>query len=162
LNKVDADTGAVLWSRPITSYTGVPNDAARASPAVVGNTVYIGDQGTQPAFVGGASSNGGYLSAVNAKTGDPIWTTRVDSHSTAMLTAGPLVADGVVYQGVASSEEGAAANPSYACCTFRGSMVAVNADTGQILWKTYVVPSNSGPCTSQSPAEGCGYSGNGV
>jgi polyvinyl alcohol dehydrogenase (cytochrome) len=63
----------------------------------------------------------------------------------------------VIYQGVASSEEGAAADPSYPCCTFRGSIVAVDAATGGILWKTYMAPENTGPCTS--PPTGCGYSG---
>jgi polyvinyl alcohol dehydrogenase (cytochrome) len=162
LNKLDANTGATIWSRTITSYTGVPNDASRTSPAIDGNTVYIGDQGTQPAFAGGASVNGGYLTAINATTGNLIWRTRIDTHPNAILTSGPLVANGVVYEGVASSEEGAAADPSYACCTFRGSVVAVKANNGQILWKTYTVPANIGPCTSQSPIRGCGYSGNGV
>jgi polyvinyl alcohol dehydrogenase (cytochrome) len=56
LNKLDANTGAVIWSKTMTSLTGVTNDAARASPAVAGNAVYIGDQGTQPAFAGGPLS----------------------------------------------------------------------------------------------------------
>jgi polyvinyl alcohol dehydrogenase (cytochrome) len=150
LNKVDAATGAPIWSRPISDYDGITGSVSRASPAVVGNTVYLGDQ------------NGGHLSAVNATTGDPVWTTKVDPHSLAILTAGPLVYNGVVYQGVASSEEGAATDPNYPCCTFRGSVVAVNASTGVILWRTYTVPANSGPCTSQDPAAGCGYSGGAV
>ena len=163
LNKLDANTGATIWSKTISSYTGVPNDAARAAPAVVGNTLYIGDQGTQPAFVGGASVNGGWLVAVDTTTGNPLWRTKVDSHSNAILTSGPLVSNGVVYQGVASSEEGAAPDPSYPCCTFRGSIVAVSASTGAILWKTYMVPDNGGqPCTLTNPAAGCGYSGGAI
>jgi polyvinyl alcohol dehydrogenase (cytochrome) len=153
LNKVNASTAAQVWSRPFSDYTGVPGDVARAAPAVVGNTVYVGDQGTQPGSV-----NGGWLAAVNATTGDPIWATHVDPHPNAILTAGPLVYDGVVYQGVASSEEAAAANPAYPCCTFRGSIVAVDAMTGGILWKTYMTPTNNGqPCAT--PPTGCGYSG---
>jgi polyvinyl alcohol dehydrogenase (cytochrome) len=132
LNKVDADTGALIWAKPISDYDGVPGSVSRASPAVDGNTVYLGDQ------------NGGYLSAVDATTGALKWTTRVDQHPLAILTAGPLVYDGVVYQGVASGEEGAAVNPAYPCCTFRGSVVAVDAATGRILWKTYTIPDNGG------------------
>jgi len=113
LNKFDAETGALLWSKPISDYSGKPNDAARAAPAVVGNRLYIGTQGTQPPFVGGASVDGGYLSAVDTATGAAVWTTHVDSHPRAILTSGPLVANGVIYQGVASSEEGAAPDPSY-------------------------------------------------
>jgi polyvinyl alcohol dehydrogenase (cytochrome) len=150
LNKLNADTGAVMWSRPISDYDGVAGSVSRAAPAVVGNTVYLGDQ------------NGGYLFAVNAATGAPVWTTRVDQHPVAIGTAGPLYYNGVIYQGIASLEEGAAINPDYPCCTFRGSVVAVDAGTGQVLWKTYTVPDNGGiPCTGPG-AVGCGYSGGAV
>jgi polyvinyl alcohol dehydrogenase (cytochrome) len=151
LHKVDAATGAKIWSRKISDYDGIPGSVSRASPAVVGNTVYVGDQ------------NGGNLTAVNATTGNAIWTTRVDQHPFAILTAGPLVYNGVVYQGVASAEEGVATNPNYPCCTFRGSVVALNAATGAILWKTFTVPDNAGlPCTGQNPATGCGYTGGAI
>jgi polyvinyl alcohol dehydrogenase (cytochrome) len=54
------------------------------------------------------------------------------------------VAGGVVFTGVASTEEAAVAPPpfggNYPCCSARGSAVAVNAATGAILWKTYTVP----------------------
>jgi polyvinyl alcohol dehydrogenase (cytochrome) len=148
LNKVDAASGTPIWSQPVSSYDGVKSGVSRSAPAVVGNSVYIGDL------------NGGHLSAVSATTGKLIWTRQLDSSPYAILTAGPLVYGGVVYQGVSSSEEGAAGMPGYRCCTFRGSIVAVSAATGAILWKTYMTPSNGGrPCTQQSPARGCGYSG---
>jgi polyvinyl alcohol dehydrogenase (cytochrome) len=148
LNKVNAATGALVWSKPISTYDQVAGSVSRTAPAVVGNTLYLGDQ------------NGGHLSAIDATTGALLWTTQVDAHPAAILTAGPLVVNGVVYQGVASAEEALAANGSYPCCTFRGSIVAVNATTGVKLWQTYMVPSNGGvPCTSQHPASGCGYSG---
>jgi polyvinyl alcohol dehydrogenase (cytochrome) len=50
----------------------------------------------------------------------------------------------VVYIGVSSSEESLATNPAYPCCSFRGSVVAIDAKTGQILWKTYDMPDNGG------------------
>lgn len=31
---------------------------------------------------------------------------------------------------------------NYSCCTFRGSAIAVNAATGQVLWQTFMAPSN--------------------
>jgi polyvinyl alcohol dehydrogenase (cytochrome) len=147
LNKVDAATGARIWARPISDYDGIQGSVSRTSPAVSGNTVYIGDQ------------NGGHLMAVDATTGNPIWTTQVDTHPAAILTAGPVVYNGVVYQGVASLEEAFATDPNYPCCTFRGSIVAVDALTGGILWKTYMIPQNGGPCTGKNPASGCDYSG---
>jgi hypothetical protein len=40
---------------------------------------------------------------------------------------------------VSSYEEGAGADPKYACCTFRGSVVALDAFTGHSIWQTYLV-----------------------
>ena len=41
---------------------------------------------------------------------------------------------------VSSLEETAASQPGYECCTFRGSLVALDASTGEIVWQTYTVP----------------------
>ena len=61
-------------------------------------------------------------------------------------------------------------SPAYPCCSFRGAVVAVNAKTGKMLWKTYTVPSNTGTERRQQHAvrvvrtrpAGCGYTGGGV
>lgn len=139
LNKVDAKTGNLIWERQVSSYDGIAGGVSRTGPAVVNDVVYIGDQ------------NGAHLMAIDATTGNLIWSSQMGGHPTAILTASPLVVNGVIYQGVASSEEGAATNPNYPCCTFRGSVVAVDAVTGGILWKTYTVPDNGGlACTTQT------------
>jgi polyvinyl alcohol dehydrogenase (cytochrome) len=153
LNAVSAKTGTLIWQKQISSYDGVPGSVSRTGPAVVGGVVYIGDQ------------NGAHLMAINASNGKLIWVSQVDSHPAAILTASPLVVNGVIYQGVASIEEALASIPGYTCCAFRGSIVAVNATTGQILWKTYTVPDNGGnPCTNApgEPLSGCGYTGGAV
>jgi len=49
------------------------------------------------------------------------------------------VFEGRVYVPVASGEEGAGGQAAYACCTFRGSVVALNAATGKQIWKTYTI-----------------------
>ena len=85
-----------------------------------------------------------YLLALNRLNGQLLWKTQLDSHPLAVLTQSPVVFNGVIYTGVSSVEEAAAANPAYPCCTFRGSFMAVNANTGQILWKTYTTPDNGG------------------
>jgi polyvinyl alcohol dehydrogenase (cytochrome) len=142
LYKVDAQTGLPIWSNPISNYTGMAGDVSRTTPAVDGNTLYIGTQ------------SGAYLLAIDASNGNLIWKTQVDSHRAALLTQSPTVYNGKVLIGVASQEETLAANPTYPCCTFRGSMAAVDASTGRILWKTYLVPDNGGQLG--------GYSGAGV
>jgi polyvinyl alcohol dehydrogenase (cytochrome) len=50
-----------------------------------------------------------------------------------------------LYVPVSSGEEGAAMDPHYACCTFRGSVVALDAKTGRQLWKTYTIAQEPRP-----------------
>lgn len=138
LTKLDARTGKVVWSYPVSDYNGVPGSLSRTSPAVVGNTIYIGDQ-NKPGFGGVA-----HFMAVNATTGQKEWSTVVDTHPLAVVTGSPVVYRGVVYVGIASKEQAAASEPSYPCCTFRGSVIALNAKTGAILWKDYMSPPNGG------------------
>jgi polyvinyl alcohol dehydrogenase (cytochrome) len=148
LNKLNAQTGKLVWSYPISDYDGITGAISRTSPTVVDNTVYLGDQ-NGPGF-----GKGAHVTAVNAITGQKEWSTEVSSHPLAIVTSSPIVYDGVVYVGVASKEEAAASLPSYPCCTFRGSVVALSATTGAILWQDYMAPPNGGVPGA--------FSGNGV
>jgi polyvinyl alcohol dehydrogenase (cytochrome) len=50
-----------------------------------------------------------------------------------------------LYISVASGEEGQGGNPKYECCTFRGSLVALNAATGAVTWKSYTIAQEPRP-----------------
>jgi polyvinyl alcohol dehydrogenase (cytochrome) len=156
INAVDAGSGKLIWQKKVSDYLGIPGAVSRNSPAVDGNAIIFGDN------FAGAQPNGAHVYAVNASNGNLLWATQVDSHPAAQITANPVVADGKVIVGVASNEEADAIPASYPCCSFRGSVVALNDQTGAIDWKTYTVPPNSGPCASPNPAKGCGYSGGAV
>ncbi|MEP7353402.1 MAG: PQQ-binding-like beta-propeller repeat protein, partial [Acidobacteriota bacterium] len=65
---------------------------------------------------------------------------RADDHATARITAAPQLFEGHLYVPISSGEEGSGGGATYACCTFRGSVVALDAATGKQLWKTYVIP----------------------
>jgi polyvinyl alcohol dehydrogenase (cytochrome) len=125
---LDVQTGKAIWHRTLASYGFPAGTVSRTSPAVVGGTVYIGTQ------------KGAYLVAINKDTGGLRWRSQMDSHPLAVLTGSPAISGNVIYTGVSSSEEGAAATPSYPCCSFRGSALAVDAGTGKIIWKTFIVP----------------------
>ena len=56
-----------------------------------------------------------------------------------MISGSTAEHDGVLYQGVSSWEVFWAANPFYACCTFRGGVVAVDAGTGALLWQASTI-----------------------
>lgn len=79
--------------------------------------------------------------AVDAQSGRQIWSRKVDPHPVAGITGALAVHDGRVFvpvQGVAEETMGGT-RKGYECCTFRGSLVALDAGTGAVLWKTYTV-----------------------
>jgi polyvinyl alcohol dehydrogenase (cytochrome) len=131
-SKVDAASGALIWQKQISDYTGIAGDTARTSPSVSNGVVYIVDR------------VGAHLLAISAATGALVWSEQLDSHPAATGTGSPIVFNGVVYEGVSSGEEGLTLNPNYKCCTFRGSLTATDAATGKQLWKTYTIPDNGG------------------
>jgi polyvinyl alcohol dehydrogenase (cytochrome) len=88
----------------------------------------------------------GNVYSVNAMTGALIWKTRVDEHLYAEITGTPILEKGRLYVPVSGgAEQVAAGNPSYECCTFRGSLVALDATTGKQIWKSYTVAEPAKP-----------------
>lgn len=75
-----------------------------------------------------------------------LWKKKVDSHEQAIITGSLSLYQNRLYVPVSSAEVVAAYNPSYPCCTFRGSVVALNASTGDQHWKTYTTE----PATPQA------------
>jgi polyvinyl alcohol dehydrogenase (cytochrome) len=132
ISAIRASTGAVIWQRLISSYNGIAGSVSRTDPVVNGSTLVIGTQ------------TGADIIAINTASGAMKWMTRADAHPAAQITGSPVIDGNVVYVGVSSSEEGSADNPAYPCCTFRGSVLALSAATGAVLWKTYTVPPNGG------------------
>ena len=80
----------------------------------------------------------GRVHAINALTGKSLWQTRVDDHPSATVTGSPVYHDGSLYVPVSSLEE-AIVDVNYACCTFRGAIVALDARTGTQRWKHYTI-----------------------
>lgn len=89
------------------------------------------------------------LIAVVPTTGKEAWRTRVSDHPRAMISGSAAELDGVLYQGVSSWEVFWAANPFYACCTFRGGVVAVDARSGEVLWRAYTIEKEAGVTRSR-------------
>ena len=78
--------------------------------------------------------------AVDASTGALIWKVKLDNHPSRASPAHQLLS-GPVFVPMASFEEAAGSDPksSYECCTFRGSLTALDAETGRQLWKSFTV-----------------------
>ena len=126
---LDAKTGCTYWAF----------DAVRG----VRSAIVIGRRGDGwAAYFGDRAAN---VYAVDALTGKALWTTKVDEHPAAMITGSPTLAGGTLFIGVSSFEEVTGANPSYSCCTFRGSLVALDASSGKIAWKTFTIADEAKP-----------------
>ena len=125
---LDAATGCTFWATkgPVVR-SGLLIDLAGSAEAV---------------FYGDAS---GGVDALDAGTGKFLWRTKADSHPAATITGTPSYFLGRLLVPVSSGEEQSRRRPDYACCTFRGSVVAMDAATGKILWQTYMSPETPSP-----------------
>ncbi len=127
---LDAKTGCTIWT--FQAKGGVRTAIVLGPRGSAGVTAYFGDA-TPSAY------------AIDASNGTLIWTRKVDEHPSAHVTGTPTLFQGRLYVPVSSGEEGQGANARYECCTFRGSLLALNAATGAVLWKTYTIPDESKP-----------------
>jgi polyvinyl alcohol dehydrogenase (cytochrome) len=81
----------------------------------------------------------GHTYAVDARTGELLWSAKVDDHPNATVTGTPAYHDGRLYVPVSSLEVTSAADPKYECCKFRGAVVALDAASGAERWKAYTI-----------------------
>ena len=77
---------------------------------------------------------------VNAHTGERVWLSDISTHPDATITGSVKIAGQQIYVPLSSSEWATAADPGYACCTFRGSVAALDVNTGKLLWNSFVIP----------------------
>jgi polyvinyl alcohol dehydrogenase (cytochrome) len=131
---INSKNGKILWSHSLSYYGLAAGTVSRTTPAVANGLVYLGTQYNP-------SGPTGWLLALNAQTGEKVWMVQPDtSNGFPVITASPTVVSGRVFVGMTSNEEFAAASSSYPCCSARGSVVALDASTGALLWQTFTVP----------------------
>jgi polyvinyl alcohol dehydrogenase (cytochrome) len=120
---VDAASGCVHWSAKATAgiRSGVAVGEANGVPAI-----FFADRSA-------------VMYAFRAESGELLWKTRPPNHLLASATATPVFYKGVVYQGFSSLEESLVVDPNAACCSFRGSVVAVDAATGRMIWQSFTI-----------------------
>jgi polyvinyl alcohol dehydrogenase (cytochrome) len=124
---LDANTGCEYWS--FKADAGVRN-------VTLASWITPGQDNLYVAVIFGDQKANVYALSASGKL---TWKVRVDEHPRALITGAPRFFKGRIYVPVASGEEGAGGNPNYACCTFRGSVVALDAATGRQIWKTYTI-----------------------
>lgn len=127
---LDARTGCTHWSF----------DAQ--APARTAMSVAPIGAGRLAALFGDDSAT---VYALDATSGQLIWKRRLDTHPDARITGAPVFHDGRLYVPVASLEELSAPAPGYPCCTFRGSVAALDASDGHVIWQTYTIDAKPRP-----------------
>jgi polyvinyl alcohol dehydrogenase (cytochrome) len=88
--------------------------------------------------------------AVDAHNGELLWKINTEQRVLSHMTGSPVVHDGRVYVGIAGSEEVASGDPHYPCCTYRGNLSALDANTGKVIWKSYTIPEEPKPTRKNS------------
>jgi polyvinyl alcohol dehydrogenase (cytochrome) len=124
----DAATGHVIWKRTL----GRPNErwpwhGLAGTGALVGSTWYV-------------ASVEGTLYALDARTGAVRWKERVTHQRFAGVLADLQYTHGVLYIGLDSVAEPMASvlGPGFKP-TFKGQVLAVEAGTGRVIWRTQLV-----------------------
>ena len=130
---IDAKTGCLYWSMK-------PRAGVR-STLVVGKL-----PGTDPArYVVYFGDSEARVYALDARTGTELWRNKIDEHPMARITGTPKLHGNRLYVPLTSLEEAAGADADYECCTFRGTLVAMNPINGKMVWKTYTIPEPAVP-----------------
>src|SRR5580704_9612612 len=130
---LSAETGCVYWWFEA---------AAPVRTAIVIGRIETESGPSHAAFFGDLS---GSAYAVSADTGKLLWKVKAESHPAARITGTPAFYRGRLYVPVSSNEEGTAIAPDYPCCSFRGSVVALDGATGKQVWKTYTIREEARP-----------------
>lgn len=124
---LDARTACVHWR-----YAA---DAPVKNSVVVGRVTLEGVERTV-AFFGDL---GGTAYALDAATGALVWKRRVDPYPAARLMGSFQLAAGHLFVPVTATESTLAADPDAVCCTFRGSVLALDPATGAERWRRYTI-----------------------
>jgi polyvinyl alcohol dehydrogenase (cytochrome) len=142
---LDAKTGCTYWtydaaagSRTAVTIGELARVRVAALPRRLKRTLAHLDVIKAPsaAFFG---DDTGAVYALDAQKGTLLWKTQVDTHPMARIVGAPMLYNDRLYVAVSSTEDAAAVSPTYSCCTFRGSVAALDIGNGRTLWKSYTV-----------------------
>jgi len=128
---LDQDTGCQVWSYQA---------AGEVRTGIVISPWGQSDPAPQ-IFFGDVLGN---VYALDAASGKQIWRMRADEHPNATITGTPSLVGDSLYVPISSLEVSLAIDPAYACCTFRGSVLALDTATGEQEWKTYTIEETPG------------------
>ncbi len=135
---LNAQTGCTYWSM---------NAGAAVRAAISVGPLPAGSRAKFAAYFGDEKST---VQAVDAATGKLLWKTKIEDHLLSRITGSPVLYRSRIYVPVSSFEETAGRDNKYECCKFRGSIVALDAYTGKIIWKSFTVQDEPKPFKKNS------------
>lgn len=152
LYALDASSGCTYWSF-------LPRSGIRSALSVGPVQLADGSDGQAVFFVDILAN----AYAVNAQNGELLWVRQVDAHPAVRGTGAVTLHNGRLYVPMTGvTEENTASNPDYSCCTFRGSITALDANNGEQLWRFYTVPEPQPRGRSSNGVELFGPAGVGI
>jgi polyvinyl alcohol dehydrogenase (cytochrome) len=149
---LDSNTGCVRWV--------VEGVVSRTTPMIVKSDV------SPSGWLTVVGTRDRLAHAFDAQTGKELWKSPpLDTNPIAGVTGTPVIFGGQVFVPLTSGEEGAARQPTYRCCSFQASLVALDLRTGKLNWQTKVITEplhdthkNSAGTMMQGPAGGAIWS----
>jgi polyvinyl alcohol dehydrogenase (cytochrome) len=135
---LDAASGCVYWS--YRAGAGVRNAMTLGPIKTNGhirNAVFFGDLKAM-------------VYAIDAQTGKEIWKRRAEENFATRVTAAPALYEGRLYVPISAWEGFQARVLDYPCCTAVGSVSALDASSGKLIWKTYTITERPHPTHKNS------------
>lgn len=131
---VTSDSGEVS---ALDARTGCTNWVFKSgAPVRTAITVGASRKGAFTLYFGDERAN---VFALDAISGRERWRRRLDTHPVARITGSPVLYRDRLYVPVSSIEEAIARPDRYECCKFRGSLAALDAESGRVVWQTYPI-----------------------
>jgi polyvinyl alcohol dehydrogenase (cytochrome) len=123
---LDANTGCYHWKNAAVTSRTTPMVEHRAGLSPSGWVTFLSIAGA-----------GNQVAAYDLADGKQLWISKpVETVGASHLTGTPALWGDTLYVPVSGAEEG---RSSGECCTFRGSLVALDAKTGEKKWQTYFI-----------------------
>ncbi len=123
---LDAKTGCVHWRYDWGGGTRASMSIGALATAPSKFALFIGDDRA-------------WVRALDAASGRELWKVQVDTHKVGRITGSPTLYNNVIYVPMSFSEESQGNIGAYGCCTGIGSVTAVDARNGHILWKQSIL-----------------------
>jgi hypothetical protein len=79
----------------------------------------------------------GHAYSVDAASGETLWKVMPDDEASASTTGAPVLFENRLYVPIANGDGDGSGDPAYECCQGRGAVVALDAATGDVVWRTY-------------------------